>query len=580
MTLPYRNIAYGVSDFEKIRSRNDYFVDKTRFIPQIENNDYIFFIRPRRFGKSLWISIMETYYDINKKERFEEFFKGLWIGDQPTAEQGKYLVLSFNFSAVRGDLEFVEQSFEEYCLGVFGRFVHDYKNEIDPLIIQQINEVEKFTSKLSRLLVGGSKIKKPICILIDEYDNFANTILSTQGDKAYHSLTHGEGFLRHFFTVLKEGTSHSGSALKRLFITGVSPVTMDDVTSGFNIGSNMSMSPNLEEMVGFTEQEVKDMLKYYQNEGVFKQDINEAIELMGKWYNNYRFCKNAKSAMYNTDMVLYFMRDSIQTGEAPNDLIDQNIRIDYGKLRHLVLLNRKLNGNFNRLKEIIESGTVISPIKTSFPVEELRYSENFLSLLYYFGLLTIKGESRGRYVLGPPNLAIKNLMFEYLRDAYRDVKIFEINYHQMDHTLQDMAWDGRWEPFFKLMSQSINTQTRIRDYIEGEKVIQGFILAYLHFAGFFISHSEKEFSKGYADIFLEPFVVRYPDMAFGYLIELKYIKRGEHTPQKETALVEKAATQLQQYLKDEQLKKYPDHIQFKGLILIYHGWELVHYSEI
>ncbi|MBF0350503.1 MAG: AAA family ATPase, partial [SAR324 cluster bacterium] len=216
-----RNIAYGASDFEDIRQKNDYYVDKTRFIPVLEQNRYLFFIRPRRFGKSLWASILETYYDIAKKDQFEKFFNGLWVGEHPTEERNSYLILKFNFSAVRADMEWVEQSFEEYGIGVLNWFLRSYTSCFTEDSMREIQEISGFVSRLNRILQTCNKLNLPVYVIIDEYDNFANTILSTAGTQAYHSLTHGEGFFRNFFTVLKEGTSHSGSGLKRLFITGV-----------------------------------------------------------------------------------------------------------------------------------------------------------------------------------------------------------------------------------------------------------------------------------------------------------------------------------------------------------------------
>ncbi|MBF0352994.1 MAG: AAA family ATPase [SAR324 cluster bacterium] len=576
-----RNIAYGASDFERIRTENRYYVDKTRFIPMLEENYYQFLIRPRRFGKSLWVSILETYYDITKKDRFENFFKGLWIGDHPTEERNSYLVLALNFSGVSSDIREVRTSFEAYCHIRIRGFLYRYRQFFTEQEIQKWNNPAlPVATLLSDLFETCLQRELPLYLLIDEYDNFANTILSTAGTEAYHDLTHGEGFFRNFFTVLKEGTSHSGSGLKRLFITGVSPVTMDDVTSGFNIGSNLSLSPSLNAMVGFTREEVLEMLDYYQREGAFVQDRDETMDIFDEWYDGYQFAPGQRDSLYNTDMVVYYMRDCIQTGQPPYELLDQNIRIDYGKLRHLLLVSRQLNGNFDLLKNIMDTGQALSPIHTSFPLEHLTIPDNFMSLLYFFGLLTIEAEEMGDFHLKIPNRTIGLLMYEYLREAWRDVGTFRVELWKLRSLVRDMAWKGDWEPFFDFLAGAVAAQTSIRDYMKGEKVIQGFLLAYLHLNDFLLSHSERELGKGYADLFLEPFLLKYPEMSWGYLIELKYIKRDELTDTRLEQEITKAQTQLRQYLADDRLKQYPAHVTFTGIILVYHGWELVYRGAV
>ncbi|MGK5094626.1 AAA family ATPase [Deltaproteobacteria bacterium TL4] len=580
MSPGIKNIAYGVSDFERIQSEKHYFVDKTRFIPLLEENPFIFFIRPRRFGKSLWVSILETYYDLAKKEQFETFFQGTWIGEHPTQEHNAYLVLTFNFSAVIADVQKVEQSFEEYGNQVLEFFAHKYASLLGELTLAQMKQSSTFASRLSALLTGIRETQCSLYILIDEYDNFANTILSTAGNHAYHDLTHGEGFFRHFFTVLKSGTSQSGSGLKRLFITGVSPITMDDVTSGFNIGSNLSLDERLNEMVGFTEAEVRLMLEYYQSHGLFQQEIEETLHLFREWYNGYRFGAPDQPTVFNTDMVLYFVQKSIQVGHPPRDLIDPNIRIDYGKLRHLLLVNRQLNGNFDQLKLILAERQTVSPLPISFPLERLNQPDNFTALLYYFGLLGIESSEHGRFHMKVPNLTVWHLMYSYLREAYLDTGTFRAEFWKLDPLLQDMAWQGTWEPFFDYLAKAIQQQTSVRDYLEGEKVIQGFLLAYLHLCDFFLVRPEQELNKGFSDLFLEPFTAKYPDMPWGYLIELKYFKRGKLSKTQVQKTVCEAEQQLKKYLQDERLAHYGQHVRFKGLVLVYHGWELVHRSAV
>ncbi|MDE0027655.1 MAG: AAA family ATPase [Spirochaetaceae bacterium] len=278
--------------------------------------------------------------------------------------------------------------------------------------MRDILEPPSIASKLTELFQYAGDHDIPLHVLIDEYDNFANTVLAYHGAEAYHSFTHGGGFYRNLFATLKSGAERSGGGLGRLFITGVSPITMDDVTSGFNIGENISLHPDFNEMVGFTEQEVRHLVETYRELGVFNQDPATATGIMGEWYNGYRFAEEAETDMYNSDMVLYYLDHSIPNRRVPTYLIDTNVRIDYGKLRHLLVVG--FNGNFDLLREVIgEQQKDVLRIQPSFPMERLTDRENFLSLLHYFGLLSISAGAR----LEIPNQTVKQLMYGYLRDA-------------------------------------------------------------------------------------------------------------------------------------------------------------------
>jgi len=577
MAKKIKKIPYGIADFEKIQSKGFYYVDKTRFIPLIESaGEYLFFIRPRRFGKSLWLSVLESYYDIAKKDRFREIFKGTWIGENPTEDQGVYLILRFNFSAVNPDPEKLEDSFESYCQGIFEEFLSKYKDAFTPEILSKLTSLPTITDRLNRLFAYGFSHDLRLCILIDEYDNFTNTILSVHGQKAYHDLTHGAGFLRHFFNVLKAGTTGSGSSLARLFITGVLPVTMDDVTSGFNIGRNISLEPKFDEMLGFTILETKRLISWYKDHGNFPLDTDEAFGIMQLWYNNYRFSHKSQQSVFNPDMVFYFMYSCIDSGNMPDELIDQNVRIDYGKLRHLILVDKRFNGNFSRLKEIMEKGCVTSSVTRSFPLEALIQPENFISLLLYFGLLSFAPASGTRIVLQIPNLTVQKLMYGYLRDAYADVDIFRVDLWRLANMLGDMAYDGVWEPVFDFLAGEVKNQTSVRDYLAGEKVVQGFLLAYLNLTDYFLPKTEMEMSKGFADIFLDPFWARFPDMGYGYVIELKYIKRGELTRDILKKKIAEAGEQLNKYAQDDHIVRAMGKGKLKKIVIVYHGWEMVY----
>ena len=583
----YPRIPYGLGSFARIRRDGLLYVDKTRFVRSLEDHDHAFLIRPRRFGKTCWVSLLECYYDRSQAERFEAVFAGTDIGAEPTPLRSRYVVLRYDFSAFSPKLATLEARFEEYCELYLRSALRRNRDLFPEAAVRAILAPAGIDGKLNRLFDHSAEADIPLCVLIDEYDNFANTVLAYHGEAAYTQFTHGEGFYRSFFATLKAGTARGGG-IERLFMTGVSPITLDDVTSGFNIADNISLLAEFNELLGFTEAEVRGLLERYRDLGVFDQEVDAALETMRAWYDGYRFCEDAESSVYNTDMVLYYLMRSLPNKRMPRNLIDDNVRIDYGKLRHLMVVSQRgaaarPNGNFDLLRHIVGEGRAEAKIQSSFPLERLVAPENFLSLLYYFGLLGIEGEECGVARLGIPNQTVRHLMYGYLREAYRDVEVFSVNQHRLLLLVRDMAYRGEWRPVVEYLRDAVAEQTGVRDYLAGEKVLQGFLAAYLGLADFFLMRSEGELAKGYADLVLEPFTARYPDMGFGYVIELKYRKRGE-LPAGEAAgapapalaaLLDEARGQLRRYLSDAGLRARHPAVRYIGLALVFHGWELL-----
>ena len=581
MPASYPRIPYGEADFKRIRVNGWLYVDKTRFVHALEEERYVFLIRPRRFGKSCWISLLENYYNRKRADAFEAVFGGTDLGRQPTENRHRYVVLRFNFSAFKNALETLEHYFEEYCQLIIRSTMERNADLFPEAARQHIRASSSVNGQLNELFVYAGEHGIPLYVLIDEYDNFANTVLAYHGEEAYQAFTHGGGFYRNFFATLKDGTGHSDGGLERMFITGVSPITMDDVTSGFNIGTNISLDPRFDQMLGFTEAEVRQLLELYRDHGAFDQEVEAALEVMREWYNGYRFSKSTEDDIYNTDLVLYYLKASIINRSMPDELIDTNVRIDYGKLRHLLTVNRQLNGNFDLLRHIIGEQQVDSNIQLSFPLDQLDQRENFLSLLHYFGLLSIRAVERGMPRLGIPNQTVKRLMYGYLRDAYNDVGVFSVDVYTFFRLAQDMAYDGTWQPVLDFLRDALAEQTGIRDYMDGEKVVHGFVAAHLSLSQYFLLHSEHELNKGYADLYLEPFVAQYSDMQFGYVLELKYVKRSESLDESVVAdKVADAVVQLRSYLADPSLRRRYPSVRHIGLAVVFHGWELVAYQAI
>ena len=576
-----KKIPYGISDFQAVSLDNFYYVDKTRFIKEIEESPrFLFLIRPRRFGKSLWLNMLKMYYDINAREQFDALFGQYYIGKHPTPEHNSYLILSFNFAQVNPDPEVLLQSFEEHTSYCFDNFNAKYAHLLGEDYLEEYAKATNAGSRLEYVALRCMQAKQPIYLIIDEYDNFTNVVLSRYGHSRYHDLTHGAGFFRFFFNKIKGATTDSGASFKRMFISGVSPVTLDDVTSGFNIASMITLDPRFNEVLGFTESEVREMLEYYKAEGKWEGDTEEILDVMRKWYDNYCFseeCTDVK--MYNPDMVLYFMNYLTANRTAPKTLVDNNVKTDYKKLKYLVLLDKHLNGNFSRIKQIAEDGEIKANIETAFPAENLIEPDNFISLLFYFGILTIDRMERGKPVLRVPNLTIRQVLFSYIEQGYRDAEVFRMKTMQLDDLMSGMAYDGDWRPVFEYFAEEVRNQTSIRDYIEGEKAIQTLHLVYMNLTNYFVIFPEQEMNKGFSDLWMSPNFLNHPEMQYCYVVEFKYLKH-EATDAEVAAKLEEAREQLKLYAGDAKHEQAKGHTTLRRIAVVYRAWEMAALEEV
>lgn len=507
----------------------------------------------------------------------------------PTREKNAYLVLKFDFSAVTPSMEKVEYSFLNHVQNAADYFISKYADllEVDAKkAVSDIKTKDDPSIILSDLLTLCRKAGEKIYVIIDEYDNFANTILATAGQGDYEKLTHGDGFFRTFFNSIKTGTTSSDTPISRLFMSGVSPITMDDVTSGFNIGENISTDSAFNDMLGFREQDVVELIEYYREWEEIKHETPFLIDVMNRWYNHYRFSEQAGTEVYNSTLVLYFLKEYSKNHKMPAEFLDHNVRIDYGKLRHLIVIDkkgtRKANGNFSKLKAVIEDGFVSSRIEKGFPLKNLERPENFCSLLFYFGLLTITGEEKGgKLTLAIPNESVKRLFYQYISEAYDETDVFSINLDKYSQLIEDMAFNRAWEPLFEYVGQRMNAGLGLRDLLNAEKAIRGFLNAYLGLSELYIVHSERELNKGYPDLVLEPFLARYEEMKYSYILEIKYLKQSAPNQEDKIQQLQKEAEeQLKTYSLDQRFKKSIYPTTLIKLVLVFSGHKLVHISEV
>ena len=585
-----KRLPYGMQNWEDVRLTNHYYVDKTRFIPEIEAaNHFFFFIRPRRFGKSLLMNMLRQYYDVRKAPLFERLFGNLWIGQHPTEAHNTYLVLYLNFAAFSGGLEGYKERMDDYCNIQFVSFLRSYSECFDPNAVQELNEREGAANQLSFLVDACDKAGKPIYLFIDEYDHFTNAILSDPGtERGYKAETHGTGAFRAFFDAIKAGTD---SAIKRLFVTGVSPVTMDDLTSGFNIGTNYTMHPKFNAMVGFTEQEVREMLDYYRQFYTFRHTTDELIEIMRPWYDNYCFSEDCldEPPMYNSDMVLYFVYNYTDSmGRLPKSMLDNNIRTDYNKLRMLIRKDREFENDATVIQHIVETGGITAKLNDSFPSERITDPDNFVSLLYYFGLLTIAGKGRLRAIkFRIPNQVVREQIYGYLTEAYRANELSADEW-QRSLLMENMAFDGDWLPYFQLMATTLKRFAAQRDLQKGEAFVHGFTLSQTCLTDLYLPVSELDAgvrdlsgrgSGGYADIYLQPMLGIYPDIEHSYVLELKYLPSKATDAEVATAR-EKAVEQITRYAESVGVERTAGHTKVHRLVLIWRGMDIAVEEEL
>ncbi len=572
-----KGIPYGMQNWEEVRLSNYYYVDKSRFIPKIEAaNRFFFFNRPRRFGKSLLMHMLRKYYDVNRADRFDRLFGDLWIGANPTPLRNSYLVLFLDFSAFAGDLEGYKARLDDYCDLQFESFIDYYKDLLPDNALAILRSATGAANKLAAISTLCFKAGRKIYLFIDEYDHFTNAILSDPSTEPdYKAQTHGTGAFRAFFNAIKSGTD---SAIDRLFVTGVSPVTMDDLTSGFNIGTNYTAWPQFNDMVGFTESDVRQMLDYYRRHYTFRHTTDELIDIMRPWYDNYCFSKDCldQPTMYNSDMVLYFLNWYINNGGTmPHTMLDNNIRTDYNKLRMLIRKDHGFDNDASIVQTIIETGGITAELKSSFPSETITSPDNFVSLLYYFGLLTIAGSGLRGTKFRIPNQVVREQMYGYIAEAYRQNDLSLDEYHRKT-LMTDMASDGEWKPYFDYIADVLHRFASQRDRQKGEAFVHGFTLAQTCMSSLYLPVSELDagIDGGYADIYLQPMLGIYPDIEHSYLLELKYVRSSATDADVEQAR-RVAIDQLTRYQqRSEVIGRTVGHTRLHRLVLVWRGMEL------
>ncbi|MCC8112502.1 MAG: ATP-binding protein [Bacteroidales bacterium] len=580
-----KRIPYGIDDFERVIRQDYYYIDKSEYIRLVEEQcSYVLLVRPRRMGKSLFTNMLMAYYDINKKDQFQQLFGHLAIGKNPTEWANKFVVLKLDFSKIADDVDTLPAEFKSYCFGRIRAFFQEYSSLYSEQEQKDVLSSLSIASAVDLLVIYSKQKGLHTYLFIDEYDNFTNTILAARGVKAHEAITHGEGFYRSFFKGCK-------GSFERIFMTGVSPVTYDDLTSGFHIADVVALSPRFNQSIGVTETELRKMLEYYRAEGQITRSVDEIITEIKPWYDNFCFADDSydtEPTIYNTDMVLRYLKELIHEKRPPKNMIDYAARVDYAKLDHLVLAEDLTNREerIETVYEICAKGYTVGVVQPEFPARDCGDSRNFKSMLYYYGTLTFGGWEDGEPRLIVPNKNMGDLYLDYMLQLAKGEGL-QLNSKReaLQTAIKEAAVDGQWKGMVDMVGEICKDYASIRNAIRGEHDIQGFLRGLLCLNSYYDIWPELELGHGFCDILLVPRSNKNCPTRHSYLIEVKYIGAISSSESALNKAIEDkakdAGIQLSQYINDHHLN---DSSLLRGtpltpLYLIFHEHKLVSMGE-
>ncbi len=536
-----KRLPYGISDYERLVEDGYYYIDKTMYIEKLENlaEPYIMFLRPRKFGKTLFTSTLENYYDILKEEKFEKLYGETYIGKNPTRLKNSYHILKFNFAGIDTTNEEVTiKGFKKRVIASISLFVEKYGMEF---YINKDDEAENILDNIIKAFQIQKKEEK-IYVIIDEYDHFANELLGFNTSQ-FKNLVSKNGKVRKWYEILKEGTE---SIIDRIFITGVAPITLDSLTSGFNIGSDKTQDERFNEMMGFTEKELKELMRA---QNIKNEEQETLIPIMRENYDGYKFSLHGKEKIYNSNMCLYFLNSYTELGRIPERLIDVNIASDYTKLGKMLDLC-KGEEREKVIEKTVSGEGIVSEIRQKFnPAMEFTETD-LVSMLYYLGYLTISGDEVGYPKLRIPNNVMKEIYSDYFLKILREEINIDINDNYTE-IAREIALGGKIDKIIEMLKKYLNNLSN-RDYVKfDEKYIKLIFYCIAMNLKIFRLKSEMEVQRKYPDILLIP---RERDKGYkGVMIEFKYLKKGEENKLEEKQ--KEAKEQIKEYGEFEEIKE-------------------------
>ncbi|SFV68529.1 Conserved protein [hydrothermal vent metagenome] len=541
-----RKIIYGESNFRKVTINKDYFyIDKTEYIEKLEklNENFLIFLRPRRFGKSLFLSTLQYYYDENSAHEFEAMFEDTYIRQNPTPLKNSFRILFFEFSGINidGGIETIYEGFKDNIKSAIYRYFVKYKYNITR---ESLNNIETPTGLIKYFfdVIEDDNIY----LLIDEYDQFANAILA-HSMKDFLTMVGKGGFVRSFYEVIKTATL--SNIVQKMFITGVTPITLDSLSSGFNIVSNISNEESFNAMAGFRQEEVD----YSLEESIFNkcQNINreELLFKIKTWYNGYLFNIKATERIYNATLVNYFIsKYDYKRCLMPIKMLDVNVASDYKAIMRLFNIGDS-ERNYKVLEELIENNSIVGEIKDRYDLNQEFSRDDFITLIYSMGFITIKEETfGGEFEFQIPNYVIKMLYFNYFA-----IELKNRNNLSMDKDIKTLLRDlalGNYEPFKNQLNEVIKVLSNRDHYGFREKHFHVITLSLLSFAEFYFIDSQPELDNKYPDILL---IGRDDKVPNNYLFELKWLKEKDNYKE----VKKEGIKQVEGYLKLDKVKNIP-----------------------
>ena len=549
-----RKLPNGISNYEKIVEENRIYVDKTMYIEKMEDlaDSTIMFLRPRKFGKTLFTSTLECYYDKNRVDKFEKLFGKTYIGKNPTPNKNRYCILRFNFSGISTNtVEETMKGFREKVdLGI-NRFVADYE-------IEFYNNPEQSTEGILGSIFEAFRTQRrdeKIYVIIDEYDHFANELLGFRTDE-FKELVAKNGKIRKWYEILKEGTE---SVVDRIFITGVAPITLDSTTSGFNIANDITKDIEFNDMLGFNKEDVKYLMKEID---MPEEKQEEVLPIIKENYDGYIFSDEIDNnelnnyKLYNSNMTLYFLNEYCRLKEIPKKLVDINILSDYRKIEAFMDLCQNMN-KIELLEKIVAEEPVESELTEKFNAEISFGEKELISLLFYLGYLTIKENEFGILKFIIPNEVIRTIYSNYfLEYIKRKAGInAEIKNGEM---IKEILLEGKIDKAIETLGTFL-TNLSNRDYQRfDEKYIKVIFYSICRMLGAVYVKSELEIGGEYADILIIP--REKLNERYGVLLEFKYIKQEDYNKKPELLQqkLAEAKTQLERYNQTEKIQAIPN----------------------
>ena len=568
-------IPYGISNFERIRNESYLYVDKTHFIKEIERTAHLLYLRPRRFGKSLFLSMLDSYYDVAKADQFDALFSGLSIYENPTKNKNNYYVLRFNFSGVENvTRDSLRTGFLAKVKNGIKLFIGRYGLNI------KISESTTPADVLSAFISDFSLLNLPhkIYILIDEYDHFTNSILEGDGSAFLEVLTRG-GFVRSFYEVIKE-KSELG-VIGRFFITGVMSITLDSMTSGFNIATNITTRKKYTTMMGFTAQEVKTVLGLtfsdFQDPAhilTFSTIEQETIfDVFRENYNGYLFSEDSDVKIFNSTLIMYYLSYYFDEQQPPRNLVDANLNQSSAIIAKIIGLKTP-EENAKLVKNVVEHHEIEVVLEDFIDINKKFDQNDMITMLFHLGVLTLKPSDYGTF-LEIPNTIIKRIYLQYLSELQQQQIGYRVDTREQAVALSEIGRTGKVDKLTAIVSEMLRhtSNQNARDIDEAHIKLSYFFLTYL--ASDFAPYDEFPAGKGYADLYIQRAM---PSKArFEVFIEFKYLSKKNTTEAAVAKKLQEGIAQIEGYLMDKRLANRPD---LKKYVIVFSGHEAICVHEI